>query len=52
METYKVKNRNGEYFVSWDDKNPIFSHEPILGKKFSKTGAMNLIQLLTDENIC
>ena len=52
METYKVKNRNGEYFVSWDDKNPIFSHEPILGKKCSKTGAMNLIQLLTDENIC
>lgn len=52
METYKVKNRNGEYFVSWDYKDPIFSHEAIFGKKFSKTGTMNLIQLLSDENIC
>jgi len=52
MEGYKVRNRNGEYFVDWSEKIPVFNKDIMLGKIFSKIEAANLVKLLLDENIC
>lgn len=52
MECYKVRNKNGEYFVDWTETIPVFNKDIMLGKIFSETGAANLVKLLLDENIC
>ena len=51
MGEYKVKNSNGEYFVSWVEKTPVFNRNSMFGERFSETGASNLIKLLSEENI-
>lgn len=47
---YKVKNKNGEYFVDWVGQFPIFNSDIVMGKRLSESGANNLIKLLEEEN--
>lgn len=48
---YKVKNKDGEYFVEWVGQLPVFNSNIIMGKRLSKTGADNLIMVLAEENM-
>jgi len=48
---YKVKNKNGEYFVEWVGQLPVFNTNIITGKRLSEPGADNLIKLLAEENL-
>ncbi len=48
---YKVKNKDGEYFVDWVGQFPVFNANIIMGKRLSESGANNLIKLLAEENL-
>lgn len=49
---YKVKNKDGEYFVEWPTYvPPIFTTDINKGKILSESGADNLIRILTEENL-
>lgn len=48
---YKVKNKDGGYFVEWIGQLPVFNTNIIMGKRLSESGANNLINLLAEENL-
>lgn len=48
---YKVKNKNGDYFVDWVGQVPVFNSNIIMGKRLNETGAKNLIEILAEINL-
>lgn len=48
---YKVKNKDGGYFVEWIGQLPVFNTNIMMGKRLSESGANNLIELLANENL-
>lgn len=48
---YKVRNKNGDYFVDWIGQLPVFNSNIIMGKRINEKEAKNLIAILAKENL-